>query len=272
MTSTILITGSSSGIGKATAKLFLEKGWNVAATMRHPKAEKELVVTDKMMMTALDVTDDASITKAVAEVISRFGKIDVLVNNAGYGLWGPFEAATAEQLKRQFDTNVLGLMAVTRAVLPHLRANGSGVIVNIASMGGKITFPMVSAYHGTKFAVEGFSESLSFELGDIGIRVKIIEPGVIDTEFQGRSLDWAQRDGLSDYDNTIAKFNKAMETMNQSSSPPSLVAEVNYTAVTDDSAQLRYPVGPDALALLEQRNAAGDEAFVAGIRTQLLGG
>ena len=163
-------------------------------------------------------------------------------------------------------------MAVTQAVLPHLRANGSGVIVNIASMGGKITFPMVSAYHGTKFAVEGFSESLSFELGDIGIRVKIIEPGVIDTEFQGRSLDWAQREGLSDYDNTIAKFNKAMETMNQSSSPPSLVAETIYAAITDDSTQLRYPVGPDAFAMLEQRNAAGDEAFVAGIRTQLLGG
>ena len=160
------------------------------------EAEKELSNSDKMLVTALDVTDDTSITKAVAEVISRFGQIDVLVNNAGYGLWGPFDAATLEQLKRQFDTNVLGLMAVTQAVLPHLRANGSGVIVNIASMGGKITLPMVSAYHGTKFAVGGFSESLSFELGDIGIRVKIIEPGVIDTELQGRSLDWAQREGL----------------------------------------------------------------------------
>ena len=131
---------------------------------------------------------------------------------------------------------------------------------------------MVSAYHGTKFAVEGFSESLSFELGDIGISVKIIEPSEIDTEFQGRSLDWAQCEGLSDYDNTIAKFNKAMETMNQSSSPPSLVAETIYAAITDDSTQLRYPVGPDAFAMLEQRNAAGDEAFVAGIHTQLLNG
>ena len=134
MTSTILITGSSSGISKATSKLFLEKGWNVAATMRSPKKEKELLNSDKMLVTAPDVTDDASITKAVAEVISRFGKIDVLVNNAGYGLWGPFEAASTAQLKRQFDTNVLGLMVVTQAILPHFRANGGGVVVNVAGV------------------------------------------------------------------------------------------------------------------------------------------
>lgn len=271
MTRTVLITGASSGIGKATAELFAVRGWNVAATMRSPEAGADLARLDNVLVARLDVTEPASAESALAEAIAAFGRIDVVVNNAGYGLWGPFEAATEAQVRRQFEVNVLGLMTVTRAALPHFREMGGGRFVNIASIGGQIAFPLVSVYHGTKWAVEGFSESLSFELGDIGISVKIVEPGVIETEFQGRSLDWAAREGLDAYDGTIAKFQRAMEGMNQASSPASLVAETVWEAAHDASSRLRFLCGADAEQMFAGRRQAGDEAFVEGIRAQTLG-
>ncbi len=180
---TVLITGSSSGIGKATVLRFQQAGWNVAATMRSPEKEAELGKLEGIALVRLDVTSEDSIAAAIGETIQRFGAIDVVVNNAGYGLVGPFEASTPEQVRRQFETNVFGLMNVVRAVLPHIRERRAGVIVNVASMGGRITFPLYSPYHGTKWAVEGFSEGLQFELEQFGIRVKIIEPGAIKTDF-----------------------------------------------------------------------------------------
>ncbi len=177
MTSTILITGASSGIGKATAKLFHDKGWNVIATMRKPEAEEGLSALDNVLVTRLDVTDEGSIKAAVDAGLERFGKIDALLNNAGYGAYGPLEAFPLESVRRQFDTNVIGLLATIQAVLPHMRAAKAGVIVNVSSIGGKITFPMGTLYHGSKFAVEGLSEALHYELEPIGIKTKIVEPG-----------------------------------------------------------------------------------------------
>ncbi|WP_244228721.1 SDR family oxidoreductase [Mucilaginibacter endophyticus] len=188
MNKTILITGASSGIGAATAKLFQAKGWNVIATMRQPENQTELKATDNLLLTRLDVLDLESIQNAVNEGIKKFGKIDVLVNNAGYGAFGTLESFTREQIIRQFNTNVIGLLDVTKALLPHFRANKSGVIINISSIGGKMTFPLGTLYHGTKFAVEGISESLSYEVEEFGGKVKIIEPGAIATDFAGRSL------------------------------------------------------------------------------------
>src|SRR5262245_7714164 len=164
MSKTILITGASSGIGKATAKYFQKKGWNVVATMRRPEKEQELTALDRVLVVRLDVQDPASIVSAVKAAIERFGKIDVLLNNAGYGAYGPLEATPMEKIRRQFDVNVIGLLETTKALLPQFRANRDGVIVNISSIGGRITFPLGTLYHGTKFAVEGLSEALSWEM------------------------------------------------------------------------------------------------------------
>ncbi|WP_437972410.1 SDR family NAD(P)-dependent oxidoreductase [Sorangium sp. So ce260] len=159
MTKTILITGSSSGLGRATAKHFHAKGWNVVATMRNPEREEELIRLDRVLVTRLDVQDLASIQAAVDAGISKFGRIDALMNNAGYGAYGPLEVTSLDKIRRQLDVNVLGVLATTKALLPHFRANRSGVIVNISSGGGRVTLPLGTLYHGTKFAVEGLSES-----------------------------------------------------------------------------------------------------------------
>ncbi|MCF8411131.1 MAG: SDR family NAD(P)-dependent oxidoreductase, partial [Crocinitomicaceae bacterium] len=164
MNKTIFITGASSGIGKETAKLFQAKGWNVIATMRNPEKETELNQLENVMVAQLDVLDVNSIQKAFTEGIQKFGGIDALLNNAGYGAYGPLEAFNRDNIVRQFNTNVIGLLDVTRAVLPHFREHKKGIIINISSIGGKMTFPLASLYHGTKFAVEGISESLNFEV------------------------------------------------------------------------------------------------------------
>ena len=186
---TIVITGASSGIGKATAQLFLDKGWNVVATMRDPAAEKDLKEEARLKLVVLDVQDPASPKAAVAEAIKAFGRIDAWLNNAGYGAFGPVEAGSPEQIRRQFDVNVFGLIACVQAVAPHFRANKAGVLINVSSVGGIMTIPAYSVYNASKFAVEGLSEGLWYELGTFGIKVKVIEPGAIKTEFGGRSMD-----------------------------------------------------------------------------------
>jgi len=266
----IVITGSSSGIGKATAKYFAQKGWKVAATMRKPENETELNQLENVSLYALDVTDNESIAAAAGQIINDFGTVDVVLNNAGYGLVGPFEAASAEQIKRQFDTNVFGLMAVTRAFLPHFRANRAGMFLNVSSIGGLVTFPFISLYHSTKWAVEGFSESLSYELGELGIQVKIIEPGGVETDFGGRSLVFAMKEGLTDYDEAVAKFQTNREKSGLSYSTAEFLAEGIYTAATDGKTQMRYLIGPDAEQTYAMRQQVGDDAFIAGMKQRML--
>lgn len=269
---TIVITGSSSGIGKATAKYFAAQGWKVAATMRKPKNETELNQLENVSLYALDVTDAASIANAARQILSDFGTVDVVLNNAGYAAAGPFEAATPEQIERQFDTNVIGLMRVTKAFLPHFRANKAGLFMNVSSIGGRVTFPFVSLYHGTKWAVEGFSESLAYELGELGIQIKIIEPGGVDTDFGGRSMDFCLREDLTDYDETLGKFqaNRVNGLSGLGSSTPEFLAEGIYAAATDGKAQMRYLIGADAEQTYAMRQQIGDDAFIAGIKQRLL--
>jgi NAD(P)-dependent dehydrogenase (short-subunit alcohol dehydrogenase family) len=269
MTKTILITGSSSGIGKATAKFFHGKGWNVIATMRSPEKDTDLTTLPGVLVTRLDVQDSPSIAAAVGAGIERFGKVDVLLNNAGYGAYGLLEATPMEKIGRQFDVNVIGLLETTKAVLPHLRANKSGTIINISSIGGKVAFPLGTLYHGTKFAVEGLSEALHFELAAIGIKVKIVEPGIIDTDFAGRSLDFTNDQRLTEYQGFVGKFMTAMMAMGKGGSAPEVVAEVIYRAATDGTDQLRYTAGPDAAELVKNRKALDDAAFIGGLTQQL---
>jgi NAD(P)-dependent dehydrogenase (short-subunit alcohol dehydrogenase family) len=270
MTKTVLITGASSGIGRATALYFQKQGWNVAATMRSPDQEinraNSLANLDRIICLKLDVTDRHTITDAVAETIARFGAIDVLVNNAGYGMLGAFETSTPEQIQRQFDTNVFGLMETTRAVLPHFRDRKRGVIVNIASIGGRLAFPLYSLYHATKWAVEGFSESLQHELLAFNIRVKIIEPGPIKTDFYERSADRTSNPDFPEYDEFSDRILAKLNKMGTTGAWPEVVAKTIYGASTDKSWKLRYPADPLAKQLLFIRKLLPDFLFTKIVR------
>jgi NAD(P)-dependent dehydrogenase (short-subunit alcohol dehydrogenase family) len=268
MSKTILITGASSGIGKATAIHFQQQGWNVIATMRSPEKEKELNKLEKVQLEKLDVLDVSSIEQAIKNGIAKFGKIDALVNNAGYGAYGPLESFPRENIIRQFNTNVIGLMDVTKAIIPHFRQHKDGVIVNISSIGGQMTFALGSLYHGTKFAVEGISESLHYEMKEIGVKVKIVEPGFIATDFGGRSFDF-QAGNIEDYQPMIKALMKQWQNPNNTVSPPSLVAEVIFNAVTDGTNQLRYRAGDDAHFLLDNRKKMTDLEFFEMMNNQL---
>ena len=268
---TVLITGSSTGIGRGTVVYFQEKGWNVVATMRTPEKEHELAGMENVLVTRLDVTDLDSIDAAVASGIERFGKIDVLVNNAGYGTFGPLEAFPRENIVQQFNTNVIGLLDVTRALLPHFRENKDGVIINVSSVGGKITFPLNTLYHGTKFAVEGITESLVHEMQAIGVKAKIVEPGSIATDFTGRSFDSHNDESLTEYQPMISAMLKVLNEMQNnrdSAAPPSVCAEVIYEAATDGKDTIRYLAGYDAEAYLGTRTGKTDDEYIASVQEQ----
>jgi short-subunit dehydrogenase len=268
MKKTILITGASSGIGKETAKLFQSKGWNVIATMRNPENETELNQLDNVLVAKLDVLDLGSIQKAFQDGIQKFGNIDVLLNNAGYGAYGPLETFSRDKILRQFNTNVIGLLDVTKTVLPHFRQNKKGIIINISSIGGKITFPLGALYHGTKFAVEGISESLNYEVEQFGGQVKIVEPGMIATDFAGRSFDFSNDESMHEYQKIVGALMNALPVMVQNASPASIVAEVIFEAATDGKNQLRYAAGEDAKVLIENRKLYDDSSFIGGIKSQ----
>lgn len=268
MTKTLFVTGSSSGIGKATVLRLHESGWNVIASMRTPEKASWVPKSDRFITPVLDVTDPESIRRVIGESVVRFGRIDAVVNNAGYGLVGPFEASTSEQVERQFSTNVLGLMNVVREVVPHMREKGGGTILNVASVGGRITFPLYSVYHATKWAVEGFSESLQFELRQFNIHIKIVEPGPIRTEFYDRSMDVIHREGLTVYDAFVERAMANMQRSGETAPGPELVAKVIQRALTDGSRKLRYSA--NSLQLLVLRRLLPDALFNAIVRSVVL--
>lgn len=269
MNQTILITGSSTGIGRATAKFFQEKGWNVIATMRTPEKEEELTQLENVLVVRLDVQDYASIENAVNAGIEKFGKIDVLLNNAGFGLMGTFESTKRESIQRQYDVNVFGSFDVIRVLLPHFRANKKGLLLTMSSMGGKMTFPLMAFYHSTKYALEGFSESLHYELAPLGITVKIIEPGMIATDFGGRSLDFQHDESLTEYNPYVHHVLGKFEEFKLQSGTSEMVAEVIYGAATDGSSQFRYVAGVDAEQLVTAQKNMTDEQFFAMMNEQL---
>ncbi len=259
---TVLITGCSSGIGRAAAKLFQRNGWKVVATMRSPEQETELKKLDDLLVLRLDVNDQASIDVAVQTALEKFGHIDVLVNNAGYALMGAFENASEEQIQRQFDTNVFGLMRVTRALLPHFRQRKAGLIVNVASMAGRLPIPFMSVYNGSKWAVQGFSECLTYELAPFNIQVKIVEPGAVDTAFFGRSGDRDNGAGLAAYNGLMDEQFPVLDKTGPGGATSEEAAAVVFRAATDGKATLRYSVGRDAKVLLSARRLLPDRVFI----------
>ena len=261
MKKNILITGTSSGIGKATVLEFAKMGWNVAATQRNPTKESDFDKFPNVKLYPLDVTNLESIKQAMSAVQKDFGNIDVVVNNAGYGVDGAFEAMTDEIIEKQFDTNVFGLMRVTREAIKMMRPKGGGMIIQISSMGGKITFPLYSIYHATKFAVEGFTESLHYELAQFKIKMKLIEPGPIVTDFYGRSRQFIKPTDTNQYDGFIQKFNDAAANVMKVAEGPDVVAKIIFKAATDGSSQMRYAVGKPGPMLLILRKLLSDKLY-----------
>ncbi len=264
----IFITGSSKGLGKAAAQMFQARGWGVAATMRNPAAGADLAALDRTHVIELDVADPAQIEAAAATAIDKLGHIDVVFNNAGYGLAGPFEGAEDERVRRQLDTNLLGVLRTTRAFLPHLRARRAGLVITTTSIGGLIALPFNSVYHATKWALEGWSESMWHELRAHGIGIKTVSPGGIATDFATSSLDFVTHDDYTEQLNTaLASF----QSRGGDYSTAEQIAEVVYEAATDGKDQLRYVAGKDANAWYQQRLEIGDQAFMEFIHQSFLG-
>jgi NAD(P)-dependent dehydrogenase (short-subunit alcohol dehydrogenase family) len=266
---TIFITGSSSGLGRATARLFASKGWRVIATMRNPDNEIELAKIAGVVLLALDVTKRQQIEVAAAKAIAA-GGVDLVFNNAGYGMAGPLEGSTDEQIVRIVDTNLMGPIRTTKAFIPHFREKRAGMFINTTSIGGLMTAPFNSLYHATKWGLEGWSESMAFELNQLGISMKTIEPGGMKTDFFTRSFEVGKH---SDYD---ALVNKVMSIITdpkqmETHSTAEQIAEVVYEAATDGKDQLRYVAGLDAKATYAARLQLGDEAFRQALKQQFFG-
>jgi NAD(P)-dependent dehydrogenase (short-subunit alcohol dehydrogenase family) len=271
MKKTVLITGCSSGFGKASAREFAGQGWNVIATMRRPEEETELTRLADTLVARLDVQDLSTISSAVATGIARFGRIDALVNNAGFGLYGLFEGTSRAKIAEQFDVNVFGVMDVTRAVLPHFRKNRAGLILNVGSGAGVFTLPMLSLYCASKFALEGFTEAISYELASQNITVKMIEPGgVVSTKFGQRSgAEASQNALLHDYDDFIAHTNEVFARLRGARlATEGDVARVIYNAATDGTNRLRYVATEDIKPLVEARRETSEEEYIGLMRSR----
>jgi NAD(P)-dependent dehydrogenase (short-subunit alcohol dehydrogenase family) len=263
-----LVTGSSSGMGFATAIMLARAGINTYASMRNLKKSKtitELASTENLplQVVQVDVNDKKSVKEAITKIVTEKERIDVLVNNAGYGLFGSLEDVSIEEMKAQFETNFFGVIRVTQLVLPIMRKQKSGTIVNVSSVGGRIGLPVLSAYHSTKFALEGLSESMSYELEPFGIRVVIIEPGVIRTNIMNSSVIAKKaQDPKSPYFSLIQKVENNFKLMMENeSSPPEEVAKVILGVVTSENPQLRYTVGNDAATMIQARVSMSDNQF-----------
>ncbi len=268
---TVLITGCSSGIGAATAARLVDHGHDVWATARRPETLADLAAAGCHTL-ALDVTDEVSMAAAVDDVLEGAGRIDALVNNAGYSQSGAVESLDLDDVRRQFETNVFGLLRLTQLVLPTMREQGAGRIVNISSMGGKLTFPGGGAYHASKYAVEAFSDALRFEVAGFGINVVLVEPGLITTNF-----DSAVAAGMPTTDGPYAEFNAAVLDNTRSAysgpmvrlgGPPESVAKVIEKAITARHPRPRYLVTPSARASLLARKVAGDRGWDLAMRAQ----
>ena len=265
-TPVVLITGASSGIGRATVVECAARGWRVVATMRTPADGADLAALPGVIVLPLDVACQESVEAALAATLAHFGRLDGLVNNAGYAVDGVFEGTDDATIRRQFETNVFGLMRVTRAAIPVMRRQDGGTLVQVSSMGGRVTFPLYSIYHATKWAVEGFSESLAFELRSFGIRVRLIEPGAIRTDFYGRSREPIAGPPGAGYDELVARCEAISLAGGRGGSPPEVVAATIVRAITDRGWRLRYPVAAPAPLLMRLRKLLPEEWFFRLIR------
>ena len=261
MTKTVLITGCSSGFGKATAELFLTYGWNVIATMRVPT--EAFGDSDRMLVTRLDVTDPNSISSAINSGIKRFGRIDAVVNNAAIGLLSALEVTPTSTIHEIFETNVFGVMAVTQKIIPFMREQHSGTIINVTSSAALTPMPLVSVYTASKTAIEGFSESLAYELSLFNIRVKIVEPGRAPaTNFAANGSERMKGLIPESYADYAAQLMKGMQNPSAEYTSEQDVAEKVLAAATDESDRLRYPAGADSEMFAELRWTNSEDEYL----------
>jgi len=254
---TIFITGASAGLGKATAKLFQTKGWRVIATMRTPEKETELNQLDNVILLPLDITNSSQVRQTVNAALA-LGDIDVVFNNAGYGLIGPVETNTEEQIRAQFDTNFFGTLAVIRAFIPYFRQQQQGLFINTTSLCGLVSNPQSAVYNASKWALQGLAESMSYDLAQFNIGIKNIAPGGIKSDFM-KAMQVTQDTA---YEATLAKMNEGFSDGTlMEFTEAELIAAVVFTAATDNKDQLTYPAGNDALRLYAKRLAEGPEAY-----------
>lgn len=267
----ILITGASSGIGKATALQLIQEGHTVYGAARRVEKMQALVEAGGHSL-SMDVTKDADMKKGIAQIIEKEGRIDTLINNAGYAIYGSVEETPIEEARRQFEVNIFGLARLTQLVLPHMRAQSSGQIINVSSMGGRIYMPLGAWYHGTKHALEGWSDCLRLEVKQFGIDVVVIRPGAIATEFGDVMLDpMLKRSGDGPYKkltNSLAKSIKDSYEKENASSPPSVIANTISKAVNSSKPKTRYTAGKMAKPLVFVRNYLGDRFFDWAINSQ----
>ena len=250
----VLVTGVSSGIGRAVADAFAAKGFEVFGTSRNPRTTEPVPGVELIQ---LDVADDASVAAAVSTVVQRAGRIDILVNNAGAGVFGAAEETSTAQAQQLFDTNFFGLVRLTREVLPHLRAQRSGRIINIGSVLGFLPSPYGSLYAASKHAVEGYSESLDHETREFGVRVSVVEPGYTNTSFEANATD--ADSPIDSYAPVREHVKQVIAKAIRAGDDPAVVAQAVLKAATSRTPKLRYPAGPLArrLALLKKFAPAG---------------
>ena len=274
-----IVTGSSSGIGYATSLLLARNGFHTYATMRNIEKSADIQeIASKeglpIQVIQLDVNDDASIRNSIKRIERENERIDVLVNNAGYGLVGAFEDLSVEEIKSQFETNIFGVIRLTQQVLPIMRKQKSGKIVNVSSGAGRIGFPGMSAYVSSKFALEGLSESMSYELEPFGIKVVIIEPGVIRTNFKKNSVmskKSLDNSSISPYSSIIQKIDSSISSMVEHATPPEEVAKAILHAVISNNPKLRYLVGNDMIMMAETKKSMSDEDFRKMMMQSIIG-
>lgn len=267
MTKTILITGTSTGYGKATVELFLDRGWNVVATMRRPDPSVFAASSDQLLVLPLDVTQADSIAKAIGEAVSAFGTIDVLVNNAGIGLASIVEATPDAVIREIFETNTFGTFATCRAVTPQMRRQGHGTIVNVTSSVAIGVMPLVAVYAASKCAVEGFTESLSYELEPLGIRARLVEPGYAPTtRFTANGGPRMQGLIPPDYQAFAQSCFGRMASYPTPYCGEAEVAEAVFAAATQDGCRLRFPAGADTKLLAELRWTTSEDRYLQRMR------
>ena len=271
-----VVTGSSSGIGFETSLLLARNDYYVYATMRNiDKSHKIKDITKQdnlpLEVLQLDVNDDKSVKDAFAKIITDKQRVDVLINNAGYDVMGPVEELSLDDFKSQFETNFFGLIRVTKEVIPIMRSQNRGTIVNVSSIGGRIGFPLNSAYQSSKFALEGLSESMRYELEEFGINIILVEPGVIKTNFfENIKVNENSVKETSPYTQLMQKGYEGWKPMLESnSSSPLDVAEVILKAVKSNNPEIRYLVGNDAVSLIEKRKNMTDKEFENWIKESL---
>jgi len=272
-----IVTGSSSGIGFETSLMLAKNGFKTYATMRDPSKSDKIrqIAIDKKLpieVGQLDVTKESSVDNAISAIVEQEGQIDVLVNNAGYGLMGPAEELTIDELRDQFETNVFGVLRTTKKVLPVMRRNQHGTIINLSSVVGKVGIPTMSGYVSSKFALEGLMESMRYELEPFGIKVVLVEPGVIKTNFLNSSV-FAKNalEQSSPYRTLIQKMGEDVGSKFENGASPTEVANVILLAATSTNPEIRYSVGSDASSLLDARSKMSDTDFETFLKLNFLG-